>query len=95
MTKEFLASAAFLGAALVSARWAWWRRTTPGLRVLVYHKIGTPPAGSKLKDLWVTPEKFRSHRSSNAPIFTRLGGCPHRERFDELADDRRRFLQFR
>ncbi len=60
MTKEFLASAAFLGAALVSARWAWWRRTTPGLRVLVYHKIGTPPAGSKLKDLWVTPEKFRS-----------------------------------
>ena len=44
----------------VSARWAWWRRSTPGLKVLCYHKIGRPPAGSKLKDLWVSPEKFRA-----------------------------------
>lgn len=60
MIKELLAVAAFSGAALASARWTWWRGPVPGLPVLVYHKIGNPPAGSKLKALWVTPEKFRS-----------------------------------
>ena len=44
----------------LSARWAWWRGGKPGLSVLCYHKIGQPPAGSKLKDLWVSPEKFRA-----------------------------------
>jgi len=45
----------------VSARWTWWRpAAAPGLCVLCYHKIGTPPAGSKLKDLWVSPARFRS-----------------------------------
>lgn len=44
----------------VSARWTWWRRKIHGLPVLVYHKIGHPPAGSELGDLWVSPEKFRS-----------------------------------
>jgi len=44
-----------------SARWAWWRGKKPGLCVLCYHKIGVPPAGSKLKDLWVSPERFRAH----------------------------------
>ncbi len=43
-----------------SARWAWWRPSVPGLCVLCYHKIGTPPAGSKLKELWVSPAKFRA-----------------------------------
>lgn len=60
MIKELFTVTAFLGVALVSARWTWWRRTTAGLPVLVYHKIGNPPAGSKLKDLWISPEKFRS-----------------------------------
>jgi peptidoglycan/xylan/chitin deacetylase (PgdA/CDA1 family) len=49
-----------LAALALSARWAWWRTRKPGLRVLCYHKIGTPPAGSKLKDLWVSPKKFRA-----------------------------------
>lgn len=44
----------------LSARWAWWRPSRPGLRVLCYHKVGAPPPGSRLKDLWVSPEKFRS-----------------------------------
>ena len=44
----------------LSARWAWWRGSRPGLSVLCYHKIGRPPAGSRLKDLWVSPEKFRA-----------------------------------
>ena len=44
----------------VSARWTWWRRKTPGLEVLCYHKIGTPPPGSRLRELWVSPEKFRA-----------------------------------
>ena len=60
MMNEIISAAAFLGAALGSARWTWWRGAIPGLPVLVYHKIGLPPAGSKLKDLWVTPEKFRA-----------------------------------
>lgn len=44
----------------LSARWTWWRPKVSGLSVLCYHKIGTPPPGSKLTELWVTPEKFRS-----------------------------------
>jgi len=50
--------AALVGAAF-SARWNWWRKTNPGIPVLMYHKIGDPPAGSKLKPLWVSQEKFR------------------------------------
>jgi peptidoglycan/xylan/chitin deacetylase (PgdA/CDA1 family) len=53
------ACAVFLAAALGSARWTWWRKTASGLPVLAYNKVGTPPAGSRLKDSWVPPEKFR------------------------------------
>jgi peptidoglycan/xylan/chitin deacetylase (PgdA/CDA1 family) len=49
-----------LAAVVLSVRWAWWRGARPGLRVLCYHKIGVPPAGSKLKDLWVSPKSFRA-----------------------------------
>lgn len=56
-----IAAVALLLAALaVSARWTWWRPAVPGLKVLCYHKVGTPPAGSRLRDLWVSPEKFRA-----------------------------------
>ena len=48
-----------LAAAGFSARWNWWRRRAPGLPVLMYHKVGTPPPGSKLKKLWVSPAQFR------------------------------------
>lgn len=50
------AVAGILGA---SARWNWWRRPSDGLPILMYHKIGIPPAGSQLKKLWVSPEQFR------------------------------------
>lgn len=50
------AAAAALG---FSARWNWWRGKVSGLPVLMYHKIGTPPPGSKLRSLWVSPENFR------------------------------------
>ena len=60
MLNELLAVTVFSGAALASARWTWWRGAARGLPVLVYHKVGKPPEGSKLKDLWVSPEKFRS-----------------------------------
>lgn len=52
--------AAFICASALSARWTWWRKSAPGLPVLVYHKIGRVPPGSKLGELWVTPEKFRA-----------------------------------
>ena len=59
-----IAEAVALGAAAAagaSARWNWWRPVvTGGLPVLMYHKIGTPPPGSELKKLWVSPEKFRA-----------------------------------
>lgn len=48
-----------LAAAGVSARWNWWRPRVGGVPILMYHKIGDPPAGSKLKKLWVSAEKFR------------------------------------
>jgi len=60
MIKELIVVAVFFAAAAASARWTWWCRAVGGLPVLVYHKIGAPPAGSQLKDLWVSPEKFRA-----------------------------------
>ncbi|MDO8806066.1 MAG: polysaccharide deacetylase family protein [Elusimicrobiota bacterium] len=44
----------------LSARWTWWRRSAPGLKVLCYHKVGAPPRGSKLSELWISPKKFRA-----------------------------------
>ncbi|MEF3280194.1 MAG: polysaccharide deacetylase family protein [Elusimicrobiota bacterium] len=44
-----------------SFRWSWWFKNKKGLNVLVYHKIGYPPKDSKLKELWVTPERFEKH----------------------------------
>lgn len=43
----------------VSARWNWWRFPAKGLPVLMYHKVGDPPEGSRLKKLWVSVEAFR------------------------------------
>lgn len=53
----------FLPVALAaySFRWSWWLKNKKGLNVLVYHKIGYYPKGSKLKELWVTPERFEKH----------------------------------
>ena len=45
-------------AVLLSLRYPWWRETRHGLRVLCYHKVGTPPQPC-LADLWVSPEMFR------------------------------------
>ena len=42
----------------VSCRWNWWRLKVKGIPILMYHKIGVPPANSKLKKLWVSPKKF-------------------------------------
>lgn len=53
-----LVSGVVAGAAL-SARWNWWRRPVDGPTILMYHKIGDPPDGSKLKKLWVSTKKFR------------------------------------
>lgn len=51
------------GAALVvlgvSARWNWWRPRSTGVPILMYHKIGDPPPGSRLKSLWVSAREFR------------------------------------
>ncbi|HOX22467.1 MAG TPA: polysaccharide deacetylase family protein [Elusimicrobiales bacterium] len=61
---EWLGSALGAAAALgFSARWNWWRSKAYGLPVLMYHKIGTPPHGSKLRSLWVSPENFRKQVS--------------------------------
>jgi peptidoglycan/xylan/chitin deacetylase (PgdA/CDA1 family) len=48
-----------LAALGASARWNWWRSRAEGLPVLMYHKVGVPPRGSKLKKLWVSVPDFR------------------------------------
>ena len=50
--------AVFIFALAFSARWNWWRKKTEGVAILMYHKTGDPPAGSKLKKLWVSRKKF-------------------------------------
>ncbi len=42
----------------LSARWNWWRLPARGIPILMYHKIGDPPPGSKLKKLWVSAGQF-------------------------------------
>ena len=54
-----LIGAGVLAAAGFSARWNWWRPKQDGIPILMYHKIGDPPAGSKLGKLWVSNAKFR------------------------------------
>jgi peptidoglycan/xylan/chitin deacetylase (PgdA/CDA1 family) len=50
-----------VGAAVLglSARWNWWRPPSGGVPVLMYHKVGEPPAGSRLGKLWVSTDMFR------------------------------------
>ena len=36
-----------LAALGASARWNWWRPKAGGVPVLMYHKVGEPPAGSQ------------------------------------------------
>ncbi len=47
-----------VGALGISARWNWWRKSKQGIPILMYHKVGDPPSGSKLKNLWVSSKKF-------------------------------------
>ena len=46
-------------AGVLSARWNWWRPRAAGLPVLMYHKVGDPPPGSRLAKLWVSVADFR------------------------------------
>lgn len=54
-----LGGLAAAAAAAASARWNWWRPRAHGTPVLMYHRVGDPPAGSRLKKLWVTERDFR------------------------------------
>jgi peptidoglycan/xylan/chitin deacetylase (PgdA/CDA1 family) len=76
MLAEWGSVAAGLAALGVSARWNWWRPRAPGLPILMYHKVGQPPAGSRLKKLWVSVEDFRGQmdylkRHGYAPLTLR------------------------
>lgn len=42
-----------------SLRWNWWRPTPKGLRTLMYHKFGVPPAGANWPSIWATEAEFR------------------------------------
>ncbi len=59
MIGELLALGAVVSG--LSARWNWWRpAVSGGMPVLMYHKIGDYPPGSKLAKLWVTTKDFRT-----------------------------------
>lgn len=58
LSDVILGGAAIAGAGF-SARYHWWRWPSKGIPVLMYHKIGVPPAGSQLGKLWVSPEMLR------------------------------------
>ena len=60
---EVIVIAAAIAGAGLSARWNWWRPKKTGIPVLMYHKVGNPPAGSKLQKLWVSAEMFEKQMS--------------------------------
>jgi peptidoglycan/xylan/chitin deacetylase (PgdA/CDA1 family) len=43
----------------LSARWNWWRPCRHGIPILMYHKVGDAPPGSKMLKLWVSSTMFR------------------------------------
>ncbi len=43
----------------LSARWNWWRPVKKGIPIFMYHKIGDPPEGSKMPNLWISKAMFR------------------------------------
>lgn len=53
------ASVAGATAAILSARFNWWRPRTKGIPALMYHKVGDHPKDSRLKKLWVATADFR------------------------------------
>lgn len=59
MISILLTTVATVAAGAASARWNWWRRPVAGIPILMYHKVGNPPEGSKLKKLWVSTDMFR------------------------------------
>lgn len=59
MNPWIVAAGSTIAAGALSARWNWWRPKIDGIPVLMYHKVGEPPAGSKLAKLWVSAAKFR------------------------------------
>lgn len=59
MLGEWVGGAGGLALLGISARWNWWRFPANGLPVLMYHKVGVPPEGSRLKKLWVSVSEFR------------------------------------
>jgi peptidoglycan/xylan/chitin deacetylase (PgdA/CDA1 family) len=59
MIGESVAILGGLTALGISARWNWWRLPVAGLPILMYHKVGDPPPGSRLKKLWVSTNEFR------------------------------------
>ena len=77
----FALGAAAATAAGISARWNWWRPAAEGLPVLMYHKVGDPPPGSRLRPLWVSTEEFEWQmryllRRGFAPmLFSELAAC--------------------
>lgn len=48
-----------VAALAASARWNWWRRTIDGVPVLMYHKFGDPPPGTRFKAIWTSAAEFR------------------------------------
>ena len=63
MMPAFLTGAVAVVAVAASARWNWWRPKVDGLAILMYHKVGTPPPGSRLGKLWVSMAQFRRQMS--------------------------------
>lgn len=59
-TTMMIAAVLLLALFGISARWTWWRPAKPGLKALCYHKVGVPPRGSRLGELWVSPARFRA-----------------------------------
>lgn len=46
-------------AAMISARWNWWRPKRDGLPIPMYHQVGEPPSMARLPKLWVRLNDFR------------------------------------
>ncbi|MCB4756986.1 MAG: polysaccharide deacetylase family protein [Elusimicrobia bacterium] len=68
LSNPYFWSGLFIVGTTLCARWNWWRLPKEGIPILLFHKVGVPPKGSKLEKLWVSIDHFKKQMNTLARL---------------------------